>query len=70
MKYLYLYESHNIVKCENPKCNHSWGLDKVITDDSYLCHRCGYDNKEHKFDKISLDKWKSERIKSGLNPNI
>lgn len=50
----------NII-CHN--CGWSWSPE-IEDERKELCHRCGWDNSLDKFDKIALNKWKSE------NPDI
>jgi hypothetical protein len=45
------------IKC--PKCDHSWDKEKGDKH-PHLCHSCGWDNKEKKFNKKELNKfWKN-----------
>lgn len=46
------------IKC---KCGHSWVKEK---DDKqpYLCHMCGWDQKNSKYDDISLFKFWKEKL--------
>jgi hypothetical protein len=48
-----------------PKCDHSWTIDDK-DEDPYLCHVCGYDKLEGKYEPDKLAKWKKE---SGLKEN-
>jgi transcription initiation factor TFIIIB Brf1 subunit/transcription initiation factor TFIIB len=64
--------NENNVKCFN--CGWTW---EIETDDKnpFLCHKCGYDNKEKKFDYKSLENWKKinkmeEQKNEGLWDNI
>jgi hypothetical protein len=41
------------VKC---KCGHSW-VKKVDDEHPYLCHNCGWDQKEQKYNKKELKKF-------------
>jgi hypothetical protein len=41
------------IKC---KCGHSWSK-KSDDDHPYLCHSCGWDQKEHKYNKKELKKF-------------
>jgi hypothetical protein len=41
------------VKC---KCGHSW-VKKVDDEHPYLCHDCGWDQKEQKYNKKELKKF-------------
>lgn len=66
MEYIKLFEDYNKVDC---KCGWSWNID---TDDTnpYLCHKCGYDNKEGKYYKEEKEinekaKTKGEKTKKG-----
>jgi len=58
-----LFEPKNItttdlwkIKCDNAKCDHSWEITKGDPD-PYLCHKCGYDNHNNKFNLPKLKKW-------------
>jgi hypothetical protein len=42
-----------------PKCNHGWTIDDK-DEDPYLCHNCGYDKLERKYEPEKLAKWKKE----------
>ena len=48
-----------------PKCDHGWTIDSEDKD-PYLCHKCGYDKLERKYEPDKLAKWKKE---SGLKEN-
>ena len=53
-------KGHVSVSC--PKCDHSWTIEDDDPD-PYLCHTCGYDKLEGKYELAKLAKWKKE---SGL----
>lgn len=55
-------EEKNGVSITCPKCEHSWTIEPEDKD-PYLCHICGYDKLEGKYELGKLDKWKKE---SGL----
>jgi hypothetical protein len=42
-----------------PKCNHGWTIDDN-DEDPYLCHNCGYNKLEGKYELDKLAKWKKE----------
>jgi len=42
-----------------PKCEHSWTIDDSDPD-PYLCHVCGYNKLEGKYEPDKLAKWKKE----------
>lgn len=42
-----------------PKCDHGWTIDSEDKD-PYLCHTCGYDKLERKYEPEKLAKWKKE----------
>lgn len=56
-------KSHVSISC--PKCGHGWTIDNDDPD-PYLCHICGYDKLEGKYELGKLAKWKKE---SGLKEN-
>ncbi len=49
------------ITCHN--CDWSWSPE-IGDKRKELCHRCGWDNNLDKFDKIALNKWRSE------NPHV
>lgn len=46
------------IKC---KCGHSWVKEKSDKQ-PYLCHMCGWDQKNSKYDDISLFKFWKEKL--------
>jgi hypothetical protein len=54
-------------KCFN--CGWTWKIEKDDKNPS-LCHKCGYDSKEKKFDYKSLEDWEKTNIEEGLLDNI
>lgn len=56
-------KGHVSISC--PKCDHSWTIEDKDPD-PYLCHTCGYDKLEGKYELAKLAKWKKE---SGLEEN-
>jgi ribosomal protein L37AE/L43A len=56
-------KGHVSISC--PKCDHSWTIEDEDPD-PYLCHTCGYDKLEGKYEPEKLAKWKKE---SGLEEN-
>jgi mannose-6-phosphate isomerase-like protein (cupin superfamily)/predicted transcriptional regulator len=57
---LYIEMVGDEVECSN--CNHSWKID-VADKNPYLCHKCGWNVENNKFDYKGLAKWK-QRMKS------
>lgn len=55
-----------IITCEN--CFHSWEKEKGDSE-PFLCHSCGYDNKEKCFKVKELKNWIKDKYKE-LNENI
>ena len=54
--YIKLFEEYNSsIKC---KCGWSWDIESSDKR-PYWCHKCGYDNKEGRYYKEDLKKWKS-----------
>ena len=48
------------IKC--PKCDHSW-VKKSKDKHPNLCHSCGWDSKENKYNKVELNKfWKKKKM--------
>ena len=39
------------------KCDWNWGIEKYDPN-PFLCHKCGYDNKQGEYDISSFNKWK------------
>lgn len=58
-------EGKSGVSISCPKCDHGWTIDDEDPD-PYLCHICGYDKLEGKYELAKLAKWKKE---SGLAEN-
>jgi ribosomal protein S27AE len=58
-------EGKSGVSISCPKCDHGWTIEDD-DEDPYLCHKCGYDKLERKYEPDKLAKWKKE---SGLKEN-
>ena len=43
--------------CKN--CKWSWEIEDEDKN-PYLCHKCGFDNNQNKFDYVELKKWQNE----------
>jgi len=61
MKHITLFEAYTKkTTCE--KCDHSWKIEKEDKH-PYLCHACGYDSKEGKFNPKELERfWKNYEV--------
>ena len=46
--------SEQTKKFDCKKCDHSWKIEKD-DNDPYLCHMCGYDSKNEKYDYDKLE---------------
>lgn len=51
-------DTQGSVKCHN--CKWTWKIENE-DNDKYLCHKCGYDNKQSDFDFQSLERWKRNK---------
>ncbi len=62
MKWIKLFEDYGEeITCE--KCDHSWEIEKKDKN-PYLCHTCGYDGKNKKYNHSELERfWKNYEIK-------
>jgi Zn finger protein HypA/HybF involved in hydrogenase expression len=55
MKHITLFEAYTKkITCE--KCDHSWKIEKEDKH-PYLCHTCGYDSEEKKFNHKELERF-------------
>jgi hypothetical protein len=55
MKHITLFEAYTKkTTCE--KCDHSWKIEKEDKH-PYLCHTCGYDSEEKKFNPKELERF-------------
>jgi ribosomal protein L37AE/L43A len=55
MKHITLFEAYSKkTTCE--KCDHSWKIEKEDKH-PYLCHTCGYDSEEKKFNPKELERF-------------
>jgi ribosomal protein L37AE/L43A len=55
MKHITLFEAYSKkTTCE--KCDHSWEIEKEDKH-PYLCHTCGYDSEEKKFNPKELERF-------------
>ena len=61
MKHITLFEAYTKkTTCE--KCDHSWKIEKEDKH-PYLCHTCGYDSEEKKFNPKELERfWRNYEV--------